>query len=121
MRFRDIRRSVVKRTGMDEGTLKHREVATVQRISPWKNSTPQSGIREGLQSVDIFHPLYNRASRRANGQVRQRNRLRGTIPPHPLAVINKAHRMQRNCSHAETYTDGGVMYCSDCHLEVFSA
>lgn len=131
MRFQDVRKSVVKGTIMDTGLakingtvdqVKLREVATVQRISPWENGDRLGQkLRKGVQADLILYPTYNRAKRRANGQVKPRKRIRGSLPPHPVAVINQAHRMQRNCSHAETYREDDVMYCSACHLEVFAA
>ena len=47
------------------------------------------------RTKDILWPTHNRASRRANGQVKPRKRIRGQLPPHPLAVINRAHRIER--------------------------
>lgn len=117
-RFRDIRKSVVKRTAMDHDNRKFTEVATVQRISPYDKPGSLT-VREGIKAEDIIFPTYNRVKRRADGQVKSRNRLRGSIPPHPLKVINQAHRMQRNCNHIlhGSYVDNGIQYCNNCHVE----
>jgi hypothetical protein len=34
-------------------------------------------LRHGVESADVLRPAYNRRSRRANGQTRPRNRMRG--------------------------------------------
>lgn len=116
MRFRDIRRSVVKQTHMDQDNRKFTEVATVQRISPYENGNPMSGVRKGVNAQDIIHPTYNREKRRGSGQLPQRKRLRGSIPPHPVKVINQARRIQRNCNHVgEPYENNGLHYCPNCH------
>lgn len=94
-RFQDIRMSVVKKTWMDEGNQKLLLPATPQRLSPWKKGVPGSGVRAGLSIAQIFQPTQNRTYRRGNGNVAPRKRFRGSVPPHPLGVINAAHRIER--------------------------
>jgi hypothetical protein len=77
MRFADIRETLIKRTEDDDNSFR---VATPRRISPFESGT-QKIKPELLKSIgdDIQWPTYNRASRRANGQVKSRKRIRGQI------------------------------------------
>lgn len=50
----------------------------------------------------------NRAKRRKNGEHKGRNRIRGKIPPHPLAVMVAANRIERQQIKALQKLDAAV-------------
>lgn len=95
MRFADDREVLVKRTEDDDDRYKY--VSTPRRVSPM-DSTGQIKSAFSKMAGEILWPATNRARRRANGQVRSRRRVRGTLPPHPLGVINAAHRIERDAA-----------------------
>jgi hypothetical protein len=94
MRFRDFRETLIKDV---DGQQAFDETATPRRISPFINKGSTKIKPELLKQIsdDVIWPCYNRASRRKNGQVKSRRRIRGTLPPHPIAVINRAHQIER--------------------------
>lgn len=71
MRFHDIRKTVIKRTGTDSVG----SVATPRLLSPFLPGGIK--VREGVQTADILQPKYNRARRRELGRTRPCKRIGG--------------------------------------------
>lgn len=89
-KFSEIRDVAIKRTEDDD---KHFDV-TPRRISPFDaNGRVKSEFAK--MADEIRWPTYNRARRRQSGQIAKPQRLHRQLPPHPLAVINKAHQIER--------------------------
>lgn len=98
VRFRDCRKEIIKRTEQDDNRYDEFEGVpiTPRRISAFLPG--QNIIKpEVLKSVgdDIRYPTYNRARRRASGNVKPRKRIRGQLPPHPVAVLHVTHKIER--------------------------
>src|SRR5690349_11382744 len=96
MKFHDVRESIIKGHPMDNQKLKMMLDATPQMLSPYEIVNGHRQPRKGVDERDLFRPLYNRASRRANGQVKTRKRLRGNIPPHPLKIVLTSRKLERD-------------------------
>lgn len=94
MKFSEVRQVAIKRTEDDD---KHFDV-TPRRLSPFKQGTTQikDEFKKDTELMDEMRwPTYNRERRRENGQIRKPNRTTRQLPPHPLAVINRAHQIER--------------------------
>lgn len=75
----------------------HKARKMLRHAAKQPKPVPCTTIGEGDKERPLtYSGGYGRATRRANGQRPQRNRLRGQLPPHPLAVINTAHRIERD-------------------------
>lgn len=108
MRFRDQREQAVQAL-KDAGYDENRARRAVRHQDCWPRPVARAFDNRGDHQ-------------NGNGSVFSkgpRKRLRGTIPPHPIKVINQARRIQRNCNHmGEPYEDNGLHYCPNCHLAV---
>lgn len=89
-KFSEIREVAIKRTEDDD---RHYDV-TPRRISAFELGT--SRLKTGMDGGEIRWPTYNREKRRETGQIRKPSRIPRKLPPHPLAVIVKAHRIERD-------------------------